>query len=514
MFQKTRFTSRRPAGPPTDSAPTPPRPISPVLLDNLVYLREQFGVSSDLMIRELNLGGFSAAIITIEGMVNRHALADTILLPVTQVKAGKQRDPEAFMTYLRDDVLASSDMIQVRAMEELINLIASGFAAIAVDGVPYMILGGVQGFAMRGVSEPSSEVMLRGSREGFTEVIRINLSMIRRRLKTPDLTFEMMQAGKTSHTDVCLCYLRKRVSEKLLRSVRERIENLPLDVVLDSGYIQPFLENRHLSIFTSVNTTERPDTLCGKISEGRIGILVDGTPFALIIPYLFVENFQAMDDYTMPPYYASFLRILKYLAFFISLLLPGLYVAVGTHHPEMFPPVLLLSYLNADHTTPFPLTFEALLIHFMFEIMREAGLRFPRAAGHAVSIVGALVIGQAAVQAGLVGAPMVIIVALTAISSFILPTLYAPISILRFVFILLGGALGLYGILLGVTLLLCSICAIDVLGLPYTAPVSPLTFKALKDVVVRADWRQLWRSRFRVQNLKGSQLGDDKGDQP
>ncbi len=512
MFHKTNFTAdARPGHVQPPSGPAPATPISANLLDNLVYLRTQFGISSDLMIREIHLCGYQAAVITMEGMVNRHILADAILLPITEIK-GSKRTPAELMEYIRDDVLGSGDMIQVRTMEELMNLIASGFAAIAIDGVDYMILGGIQGFAMRGVSEPASEVMIRGSREGFTEVIRINLSMLRRRLKTPDLIFEMMKAGKTSNTDVCLCYMRGRVSEKLLRNVRQRIENLPLDVVLDSGYIQPFLENKHLSIFTSVNTTERPDTLCGKISEGRIGILVDGTPFALIVPYLFVENFQAMDDYTMPPYYASFLRILKYIAFVVSLLLPGLYVAIGTHHPEMFPPVLLLSYLNADHTTPFPLTFEALLIHFLFEIMREAGLRFPRA-GHAVSIVGALVIGQAAVEAGLVGAPMVIILALTAISSFILPTLYAPISILRFVFILLGGALGLYGILLGATLLLCSICAIDVMGIPYTAPVSPLTFKALKDVVIRADWRQLWKNKFRVQNVKGSDLRDD-GKQP
>lgn len=513
MFHKTNFSADSEAKktqPP--SGPAPVTPVGESLLDNLVYLRTRFGISSDLMIRELNLCGFKAAVITMEGMIDRHILADAFLLPITEIK-GNKRTPEELMEHIRDDVLGSGDMLQVQTMEEVINLIASGFAAIAIDGVAYMILGGIQGFAVRGVSEPSSEVMLRGSREGFTEVIRINLSMLRRRLKTPDLIFEMMKAGKTSNTDVCLCYMRGRVSEKLLRSVRQKMENLPLDVVLDSGYIQPFLENKHLSIFTSVNTTERPDTLCGKISEGRIGILVDGTPFALIVPYLFIENFQAMDDYNMPPYYASFLRILKYAAFAVSLLLPGLYVAIGTHHPEMFPPVLLLSYLNADHTTPFPLTFEALLIHFLFEIMREAGLRFPRAAGHAVSIVGALVIGQAAVEAGLVGAPMVIIVALTAISSFILPSLYAPISILRFVFILLGGALGLYGILLGATLLLCSICAIDILGIPYTAPVSPLTFRALKDVIIRADWRQLWKDKFRVQNVKGSDIRDD-GQEP
>ena len=267
MFHKTNFSADSEAKktqPP--SGPAPVTPVGESLLDNLVYLRTRFGISSDLMIRELNLCGFKAAVITMEGMIDRHILADAFLLPITEIK-GNKRTPEELMEHIRDDVLGSGDMLQVQTMEEVINLIASGFAAIAIDGVAYMILGGIQGFAVRGVSEPSSEVMLRGSREGFTEVIRIKLSMLRRRLKTPDLIFEMMKAGKTSNTDVCLCYMRGRVSEKLLRSVRQKMENLPLDVVLDSGYIQPFLENKHLSIFTSVNTTERPDTLCGKISE-------------------------------------------------------------------------------------------------------------------------------------------------------------------------------------------------------------------------------------------------------
>ena len=170
--------------------------------------------------------------------------------------------------------------------------------------------------------------------------------------------------------------------------MRSRIANLPLDVVLESGYIQPFLENRRLSLFSSVGTTERPDTLCGKVAEGRIAVLVDGTPLPLITPTLFVEHFQSMDDYAIHPYYASFLRMIKYVAFFVGMLLPGLYVAVGTFHPEMLPFTLMLSYFKSDLATPFPLVVEALLIHFLFEVMREAGLRFPKAVGHAVSIVG------------------------------------------------------------------------------------------------------------------------------
>ena len=491
------------------SPPKASTPIKGILMDDLVQLRTLFGVSADLTIRRLTVCGYSAAVVSIEGMVDRHIMANAVILPMTGL-SGEGQPPEQLMSRIRDEVLGFTDLLQVTTMEELTNLITSGFAAVLMDGVPFAVLGGLQAFMIRGINEPSTEVTVRGSREGFTEAIRVNMSMIRRRMKTPELTFEMLSVGDSSQTAVCLCYMRDRVSASLLNDVRAHLQDCPLDVVLESGYIQPFLENRQRSLFASVDTTERPDTLCGKIAEGRIGVMVDGTPFVLVVPYLFVEHFQSMDDYTQNPIYASFIRIVKYVAFFISILLPGLYVAVGTHHPEMFPPTLLMTFLNSDHSTPFPLVFEAILIHFLFEIMREAGLRFPKSVGHAVSIVGALVIGESAVRAGIIGAPMVIIVALTTLSSFVLPTLYGPITILRFIFIVLGGVLGLYGVVLGTVLFLCSICAMNVDSIPYLAPISPFSLKAMRDVFIRADWRILGRRRFLVQNVVGSKIPDDQ----
>lgn len=491
----------------TRTVEPPPKstPITGVLMDDLVYLRSQFGVSADLVIRRLHICGYEAAVVSIEGMVDRMVMADAVILPITEVQGNYT--PADLLNHIRDDVLGFTDILQVATMEEFINLITSGFGAILIDGAPFAVLGGLQAFMIRGISEPSTEVTVRGSREGFTEAVRVNISMIRRRMKNPDLTFEMMDVGKTSHTAVCMCYMRSRVSPQLLDKIREKLETIPLDTVLESGYIQPFLEERRLSLFYTSEVTERPDTLCGKITEGRIGILVDGTPFALIIPYLFVEHFQSPDDYALNPYYATFIRFIKYVSFFISILLPGIYVAIGTYHVEMFPPVLLLSFLKSNQSTPFPLMVEALLIHFLFEVMREAGLRFPKAVGHAVSIVGALVIGESAVNAGLVGAPMVIIVALTAMSSFVIPSLYGAMAILRFAFIMLGGALGLYGVMLGACLLLCSICAMHIYTIPFTAPLTPFSLRSMRDVLIRADWRKLWKKNFLVQNVKGSHIG-------
>lgn len=488
-------------------------PLSAVLSENLEKLRTAFDVSSDLVIREIRVAGFSAAVVSIEGMIDRHMMADAVLLPLSRMPHTYKTATDA-MRDIEKTVLGFVDLLTADTLEQLSELIVSGFAAVLLDGVAHAVLGGLQAFMIRSVSEPSTEVGVRGSREGFTEAIRINISMIRRRLKTPTLTFEMLSVGGESKTAVCLCYMRGRVSQTLLRDVRQRIAECPLDIVLESGYLQPFLEGERRSLFTGVDVTERPDTLCGKVAEGRIGVLVDGTPFTLIVPYLFTEHFQSMDDYTQHPVYASFIRLIKYVSFLISLLLPGLYVAIGTHHADMLPNELLLTFINSARSTPFPLMAEALLIHFLFEIMREAGLRFPKSVGHAVSIVGALVIGESVVRAGLVGAPMVIVVALTSISAFVIPSLYGSIAVLRFVFIVLGGTLGLYGVILGALLLLCSLVSLDVESIPITAPITPFSLKAMRDVFIRSDWRRLAKNGFRVQNVVGSQIKDGEEEEP
>ncbi len=482
-------------------------PIKNTTKETLDILRQRFDVSADLTIREIKIAGKSAAVVSIEGMVDRHMMANAVVLPLLRIPNTSQSSDELMQT-VRQTVLGSVDLLEAHTLEDLTELIISGFAAVLIDGVDYAVLCGLQAFMIRSVDEPSTEMSMRGSREGFTEAIRVNISMIRRRLKTPLLTFEMSKVGTESKTAVCLCYMRDRVSKDLLEDVRNRLRDCPLESVMDSGYLQPFMEGKQRSLFSGVDTTERPDTLCGKISEGRIGVLVDGTPFVLVVPYLFSEHFQSMDDYTQHPIFASFIRIIKYISFFISLLLPGLYVAIGTHHVEMLPSAMLLSFINAERAAPLSLTAEALLIHFMFEIMREAGLRFPKSVGHAVSIVGALVIGESIVNAGLVGAPMVVIVALTSVSAFVIPSLYGGIAVLRFGFIILGGAFGIYGVMAGLLLLLCSLSAVEVDSIPITAPVIPFSLKTMRDVFVRSDWRVLSRHGFRVQNVVGSQIKD------
>ena len=381
----------------------------------------------------------------------------------------------------------------------------SGFAVIAVDGYDQMLAIGIQGFSFRGISEPTSEVMQTGSKEGFVEAMRINMTMVRRRIKNPKLKFETMTVGGISKTDICLCYITGLVSNKILEEIRSRINKIDLDTLLASGYMTPYLEREgDLSLFSSVGNSERPDTVCAKIAEGRVAVLIDGTPNALITPYLFVEYFQTLDDYSERPYFATLTRWLKYLSFFIATLLPGLYVAIATFHPEFFSGELLNKIAKAVATTPFSLMVETLLIHFIYEIMREAGLRLPRPLGHAVSIVGALVIGETAVSAGLIGAPTLMVVALTAISSYVIPSLYEPIAILRMIFILAGGLMGIWGIMIVFCIVLINVCAKSNYGVPFTAPLSPFSMFSMRDVLVRAGWKTLSKKSSNIKNMPGT----------
>ncbi len=498
-------TKKRQKNPPgqTAFAPTNPQHLSGELTDMLIHIRRLFDNSGDLVCREIQIDGLNIAVLQCESMVNGERLNRAFILPATGLTFGANPAQE-FSNWLQSEMVASTDQAVVHTYEDLFTFIMSGFVAVLVQGLNYGFALGMQGYAYRSVSEPNYEVNERASREGFVEPIKINMTMIRRRLKTPKLVFEMLKVGRVSHTDVCMCYQTDQVSRRTLEQVRRKLKTIDLDVVLESGYIQPFLEDGDSILFSSVGVTERPDTVCAKVSEGRIAVLVDGTPFALIVPYLFVENFQNFDDYSKRSYFGTFIRWIKYASFLFSVFLPGLYVAVATFHPKLLPPVLLFKIAAAEETTPFSLMLEALCIHFIFEIMREAGLRLPRPVGHAVSIVGGLVIGDAAVTAGIIGAPMVMILALTAISSFVVPSLYEASMVLRFAFIVLGGLMGLYGIALGSMIVLVHMCAQTSYGIPFLAPITPFSKWDMRDVLVRRDWKHLGKKTIQVQNMPGS----------
>ena len=479
--------------------------ITANLLDNIINIRKICSSSEDITIQRHTVCGVKCAVITCEGMYDLKSTAELVINPLADLKLECKSCDELF-EYINTKILLSTDQKVFYTYGQLFKFIMSGFVVLLIDGINSGIAMGIQGFPSRGIGEPSSEMNIRGSQEGFVEALRVNMTMIRRRLKTPQLCFEIKTLGVNSKTDICLVYRSDMVSQELLNTIRQRLEKVKIDNILESGYLSPFLEKRPFSIFSGVGSTERPDTLCAKVSEGRVGILVDGTPFALTVPKLFAENFQSFDDYTIPPFYAVLIRLLKYTAFFISTLLPALYVAIATFHPELVPSALLYNIASAEENTPFPLVFEAFVIHLFYEIMREAGLRLPRAVGHAVSIIGALIIGDAAVTAGLIGAPMVMVVALTAISSFVLPSLYETTAFLRFVFIIVGGAFGIFGIAVVMCVVFVNLCSVNDYGVPTTSPLTPFSLYSMRDVLIRTNWKILGKDEMNISDVPGSEI--------
>ena len=476
--------------------------LSQSLTENTRFFQQKFQNAMDFMLRDLDLGGVPAALLGLDGLVNKQVITLSILDPLLAAPP-PEKPGEAALAYIEGQVLATMEQKRVGDTDQALTLLMSGFALLLVEGCREGLAFGVQGFATRGPEDPQNEVMQRGAKDGFTESFLTNIAMIRRRLKTTDLKFEKVEVGAQSHTPLALCYLQGVASPQILAQVKQRLAACDLQTVLGAGYLSGFLDRGRL--FRGVGMTERPDVVCGKIEEGRIAILVEGTPSALLVPFLFVENFQTLDDYLARPFYGTFLRWLKYAAFFLSAFLPGLYVAIVTHHPEMLPEALLLKIAESESQTPFPIMAETLLLYFLYEVLREAGLRAPRSLSATVSIVGGLVVGDTAVAAGLVGAPSLLVVALTAIAGYAVPRLYEPLALLRLGFLLAGNFLGVWGVVIGLTVLLMDLCGTSSFGVPLLSPIAPFRGElAARDVLARADWRRLARRRATVQTMPGS----------
>ncbi|MCD7723698.1 MAG: spore germination protein [Clostridiales bacterium] len=479
--------------------------VSSDIKENKKILESDFADCSDFLLRECKVDGTQAIVCVLDGMVDSMQLSEMIMEPLLRYR-GKYSGGAELFNILKTSVICSVEMDTAKKFADVYYYLSSGFAALFIDGAGECLVLGIQGFEKRSVDEPSNEADIKGAKECFTETLNDNKAMLRRRIKTPELKLKQINMGVSSKTPVVIAYIENIADSELVSMVEKRLVLANIRTVQDFGELEAFLNTDRKSYFSAVGNTERPDKLCSKLLEGRVAVLTDGSPFALFVPNLFTDNFSTVDDYDNLPFYATFNRLLKYFAFVISIILPGFYVAAGTFHQELIPTSLMYTIAAAEATTPFSLMQEALMILVLYEIMREAGLRLPKVIGHAVSIIGALVIGDAVVNAGLVGAPMLVVVAVTAIASYVVYPLYESIAVLRFVFILLGGFLGIYGIVLGVCVIAVNIASINPYGIPYTAPVSPLNYKSLGDIFYRESWKKLSKRKVKVQNLRGADV--------
>lgn len=457
-------------------------------------LKTIFDRSSDIVFREFQFAGNRQGLLVfLDGFVNVKMIDEDVMKPLLEFGNRvllSDDELQHLERLLQDQVISAAMICQSENVQDAVDHVLSGDTVVLIEGASKALFISAKQREKRAVEEPATEAIIRGPRDGFTEDLRTNTSLIRRRLKTPQLKMEEVKVGRLSKTDVVIAYLDGIVDNDVLAELRERIGHIDIDAILESGYIDEWIADNPYSLFPQVHNTERPDKVVGHLLEGRVGIIIDNTPFALIVPVTFFGMLQSSEDYYQHYIVATAIRWLRYMFVLIALLLPSVYIAVLTFHQEMLPTNLLLSVAASRETVPFPALIEALLMEIAFEGLREAGVRLPRPVGQAVSIVGALVIGQAAVQAGLVSAPMVIVVSITGIASFTFPSFSHSIAIrlLRFPMMFIAGTLGLYGVFLGMLMILIHISRLRSFGVPYLSPLAPLRYGDLKDVLIRMPW--------------------------
>ena len=473
--------------------------LSPALEKNLDTVKARFGESSDLIIREFSFGKdkgaeVKAALIFLDGMVNQSTINDSIIKPLMHdgwYFHAKEASDLSGIDEIRDRLLTVGEVKTAFTYSEVMDACLSGDAVLMTEGSCKALDIGAKGWEKRAITEPTSEAAIRGPREGFTENLRTNTSMIRRKIKDPALKIRSAVIGKRTHTQVNILYIEGIANPNLVCEVELRLKKIDTDAILAAGYVEHYIEDAPFSVFPTLWCSEKPDAIAGKLLEGRVAIAVDGSPFVISVPMLFVENFQNTEDYITRSYYATMMRVLRLISFLISLFTPALYIALTTYHQELIPTTLLFTMAASSEGVPFPAAVEMSLMLLIFEILQEAGVRMPRPIGQTISIVGALVMGEAAVQAGIVGAPVVIVTAITAVSSFSIPFASDAISLARWFLLILAATMGLFGITMGAFILLIHLASLRSFGAHYLAPLAPFQKAGLKDTVVRVPLRDM-----------------------
>ena len=467
-------------------------PLGKDLNEKVTQIKEELGNSPDLIVRFIKHkdNRFAFAVVHIDGVSNIQDINEHILEPLLTSKT----NPDS--TSLKDEleqIIAISNIKVKSTLKDILSAITSGNTVILIDGDMRALILDTKEFQTRSIAEPTTQTVIRGPKDCFTENLRTNTSLIRARVQSPNLRLEAMKIGEVTQTEVEMMYIKGIADESIVMEVKERLQKIMIDGILESAYIESFIQDEQKTPFPTVQNTERPDVVTANLLEGRVAIFIDGTPYVLIVPVTFLQFFQSPEDYYQNQFMGGMLRILRLGAFFLALYAPALYIAMITHHQSLVPTVLLVSIAAQREAVPFPAIIEAFIMEITFEGLREAGIRMPRAIGPALSIVGALILGQAAVQAGFVSAAMVIIVSVTAIASFALPNYNIGITarILRFILLIVASYSGLYGVLIASLFIGMHMCGLRSFGIPYLAPIAPFKLKEQKDAFFR----------FSIQNL-------------
>ncbi|TYP79246.1 spore germination protein [Paenibacillus methanolicus] len=475
----------------------PATPIYSAIERNIAWIENLVGHSADLVIRAVESPSSQNRVLILaymDGLTDQTTINHHIVQAIQQQAImGTTDNMDDWLTLLQRAIVSSGSIHSCAYLEHAVHAMLDGMCVIFVDQAGVALVAEASGGEQRGVEEPSTQGVLRGPQRSFTENIRTNASLVRRIIHSPDLRYEERLIGRRTRTRVGLLFMHGIIDDRILQTVRNRLAAIDIDGVLESGYIEEYIQEKTFTPFPTLMNTERPDAAAGALLEGQFAIMVDGTPFVLLGPVTFHKFFQSPEDYYQRFDIATFLRLIRYGGFVMSMLLPAVYIAVTTFHQETLPTLLLISLLGQREGIPLPALAEAFLMEMTFEVLREAGARMPRAIGPAISIVGALVLGQAAVQAGLVSPAMIIIVAFTAISNFVMPQLNIAIAarLIRFALMLAAGALGFFGIFAGILVIAVHVTSLKSFGVPYMAPLAPFVPASMRDTLLRSPLRSM-----------------------
>ena len=451
-------------------------------------LQGSFGQTADLVMEPMKIAETDGMLFYLSTAIDNSQLQQTLMGKQTyQPNSSFDLKSKEGIRGFCEQMFSGSGFKFVHTLEEVSSEILNGSLAIAFKTFPSYITIAMPNSNMRQVAEPTSQTVIRGPKDSFVELASINMTLVRRRIRNPNLRFEEFIIGNETQTKVFLGYMNSIANEQIVEEVRKRLNNINVSAIFESGNIEELIVDKTFTVFPLAFNTERPDTVAGELMEGKICIIVDGTPFALLVPAVFTDFFISSEDYYHHYSISSFLRLLRYVSFMIVLIVPSAYVGILTYHQELVPTNLLINIMAQREGVPFPAVVEVLIMELTFEILREAGIRMPRAVGQTVSIVGALVIGQAAAEAGIISNIMVIIVAITATANFVAPvySLSAATRILRLILIPIAGFLGLYGVLLGLVVMVAHLASLRSFGVPYLAPIAPFNMDDQKDVFIR-----------------------------
>jgi len=475
--------------------PQAPQPLSVNYDANLQALRQIFNLCPDIVFHEFIINseeGIRAFIVYASSLCDHRTIGDQLMksiLPDSTQKGVKITKANA-VEVLKEKLISLAEVDIVGDLQGVEDKVLQGNAALLVEGSAQAIIANARGGEKRAISEPDTEPSIRGPKDGFVEDFETNMTLIRRRIKTSRLKFMITEKGKLTKTKIAICYIEGVANPQVVDEVRQRIERINNDSVLEGNYIEENIMDEKFSLFPLIQYTERPDKACSCLLQGRVLILIENSNMPLIVPTTFIAMLQAAEDYYHNSLAASTIRILRFIALNMALLLPAVTVAVFSFHQELLPPPLVSTVAGARQGLPLSISLEIILFEFTFELLREAGVRLPKTIGQAISTVGCLFICDAAVNAGVVSPISVIVVAITAIASFSVPNFEAAFSlrILRFSLILAASVLGGIGIVFGLMIILIHLCSLRSFGVPYLAPFAPLIVRDLKDSIVRVPW--------------------------